>query len=382
MAWSSRTPHSASQSATARLPATARLRLAIDAYAALALANARYWMTVAPVVRAELARWESVAQRIPDPELQALALGKLREEGFNAQVAAILATVAPRAQRARAVAAIVALEVLFDYLDGLTESPAADALREGRDLYRAFIDAVAPAREAGGDYYRFHPRSESCYLVELVAAVRGSLGALPAATATGEVIMRSAARCAEAQVRVHAVAREGTAQVERWAISEAAGGALEWREFLASAASSVLAMHALIAAAADDATTPARALAIDAIYLPICVMPSMLDSSVDYELDARAGHAGFARFYQDQYVLAQRLGKVADQVLAAAPSAPNGAHCIVMLAGIVAYYTSNPRAENDFARPVLELLRRRLRPLITPTLAIVRGWRLAKRMKA
>lgn len=401
--------------ATSSRPA-ANHRLTVHAFGALALVNARYWSTVAPVVCAQLARWEALAQRISDPELQALALAKLREEGFNAQVAAILATVAPRAQRARAVEAIVALEVLFDYLDGLTEPPTGDAphewptgdaprewptgdalhepptgdaarepptgdaARDSRDLFRAFIDAVTPTRELGGDYYRYHPRSETCYLVALVGAVRETLGALPNATATRAVIETSAARCAEGQVRAHAVAREGPAQVEQWATLQAAGTALEWREFLAGSASSVLAIHALIAAAADPRTTPKRALEIDAIYLPICVMPTLLDSSIDYEFDVRAGKPGFTQYYEDQYVLARQLGRVADHVLASAPSAPNGVHCVVMLTGIVAYYSTDPQAENDFARPVMELLHERLRPLITPTLAILRGWRLAKRL--
>ncbi len=119
----------------------------------LAVANARYWTGVAPVARAQLARWERRARAIPDPALRATALAKLQTERFNAEAAATLATLAPRAQRARTAEAIVALQVAYDYLDGLTEQPAADPLRDGRRLSLAFTDALAGAggRTPGGE---------------------------------------------------------------------------------------------------------------------------------------------------------------------------------------------------------------------------------------
>ena len=46
---------------------------------ALAVANGRYWSSVAPLARAQLARWEDRARAIGDPALRALALEKLRE---------------------------------------------------------------------------------------------------------------------------------------------------------------------------------------------------------------------------------------------------------------------------------------------------------------
>jgi tetraprenyl-beta-curcumene synthase len=78
--------------------------------------------------RGALRRWERRAEQIENPEPRALARGKLRDERFNAEVAATLATLAPRRARKDAVEAIVALEVLFDYLDGLTERHASDPL--------------------------------------------------------------------------------------------------------------------------------------------------------------------------------------------------------------------------------------------------------------
>ena len=59
---------------------------------ALVVANIRFWPTVAPLVSAQLKRWERRARVIDDPVLKKLALQKLRDERFNAEVAATLAT--------------------------------------------------------------------------------------------------------------------------------------------------------------------------------------------------------------------------------------------------------------------------------------------------
>ena len=111
------------------------------------LANARYWTTVAPEVRAQLARWRTRATEIEDPKLRTLALHTLQEEGFAAEVAATLATLTPRRHRLAAIRGIVALEVMYDYLDGLTEQPTPDPLANGRQLFKAFTDALDRSAE-------------------------------------------------------------------------------------------------------------------------------------------------------------------------------------------------------------------------------------------
>jgi len=210
---------------------------------ALVLANTRYWPTVAPIVRAQLHRWEQHARRIPDPILQALALEKLREEPFNAEVAATLAVTSPRAHRKHVVEAIVAYEVMYDYLDGLTEQPSPDPLRNGHQLFQAFTDALTPHIQLDTDYYRHYRKTDDGgYLQDLASTVKIALARLPARTAITETARASAARCAEAQIRVHTAPQLGASQLERWATQEARSTALEWREFLAGAVASVLAM--------------------------------------------------------------------------------------------------------------------------------------------
>jgi|SRR5665213_727794 len=357
-------------------------RLIARAALALLLANMRYWTTVAPLVRTQLARWERRAQAIGDPFLRTLAISKLEEERFNVEVAATLATLAPRAQRAGTTEAIVALQVMYDYLDLLSEQPLGDPRSDGNRLFAAFTDALCLEHEPGGDYYRNRPQSEDGgYLQELVKTARDALARLPAAVAVVEVAQLSAKRCAEAQALSHAAAHSPSAEVEVWAIREASATALGWPEFLAGATASVLAVHALIAAAADQRTTSEVAEEIDAVYLSIGAL-TMLDSLVDHQDDIATGALGYVQYYESPELMAMRLLGVAREAATRARALPNAAHHIMTLVGVVAYYCSAPAAGSAIALPVTEHMRRALRPLITPTLALMRTWRLTKRVRA
>jgi hypothetical protein len=373
-------------------------RLVARAGLALLLANVRYWTSVAPIVRRELRRWELHAQAIDDPELRALALEKLRGESFHAEAAAMLATLAPRCYRDDVVQAIVALELLFDYLDGLTERPSVDPLGDGERLFEAYTDALNVGSESDG--YREDPRlQDGGYLQALSDAVTVALDRLPAAGAIAQVARASTARSAQAQIRMHAAPQLGTAQVEQWANGEAEGTGLEWRQLLAGAASSVLAVHALIAAAADPRTTPEDAVEIEAAYLSTCTVLTLLDGLVDHDQDTRAGtedgdddgipptpggigSLGYISWYEDPGELSQALIDAAKRAAIQAGALPNGPHHAMTLVGVVAYYTSNPGARGELAAPIAKRLQVALRPLIFPTLALMRTWRLAKRVRA
>jgi tetraprenyl-beta-curcumene synthase len=359
-------------------------RLTVSAAGALARANAGYFATVAPLVRLHLKRWELRARAVPDPLLRRLSLEKLSEEGFNAEVAATLATLAPRAHRAGAVRAIVALEVAYDYLDRLAEQAPAAHLREHRRLFGALVDAVTTDATLDARPDRHRNRSgadDGGYLEELIGAVGRAVAGLPAAAAIDEVVRGAMTRCAEAQARVHATTELGTAQLERWARAQAADTALQWREFLAGAAASVLAAHALIAAAADPRSTPAQATAIDTAYLSISALSTMLDSVIDYEYDANAGTPWYLRHYEDRERLARSLAEVARVAVRDARCLPNPAHHTMTVVGVVAYYTSASPARRAGARPVLARVRHELQPLIVPTSAVMRTWRQAKRLR-
>ncbi len=347
---------------------------------ALAVANARYWPTVAPEVRRELASWRGPASAIPCAPLRDLALGKLAAEGFNAEVAATLATLAPRSNRTQTVRAIVALELLFDYLDGRTEQPVEDPIGEAACLFEPFIDALAPPKassETSPPAGR-QPPADRAYLAALSEQTRRELFALPAARTVAERAQACAERCAQAQARIHAAAKLGEAQLREWATARAESSGLQWREYTAGCASSVLAVHALIAAAAEPGSSDQEAARIDAAYLAICAAITILDSLVDRREDAASGQAGFIGLYEHGE-LRTLLPALIREARARAGEAPHGDHHTMTLAGIVAYYTTHPGARDPAVREIVLAVRRELSPTIWPTLAVMGAWRAAKR---
>jgi tetraprenyl-beta-curcumene synthase len=347
---------------------------------ALACAQARYWFGVAAVVRGQLRRWQTRAAGIPDPLLRSLALNKLKDERFNAEVAAMISTIASPRYRERAVEAIVALQVMYDYLDALTEQPTDDPIRDGLQCSTAFVDAVTVSTQPTTDYYAFYRGGgDAGYLAELVGTVRETLRGLPAAEAIAELIPASTARCAEAQVRIHAAPHSGNEQLEQWAASAAIGSELHWREWLFGAMGSVVAAHALIASAANKRTTPEQANELDRTYLSLCVLTTALDHVVDRERDLLTGEQSYLGLYDSRQELALELTRVARRVSERSHTMPHGPHHAMILSGVVAYYTSQSSALGEFAAPITEGVRDELRPLITPTLATMHVWRLAKR---
>jgi tetraprenyl-beta-curcumene synthase len=359
-------------------------QLALRTTAALALANARYWSTVAPLANAQLCCWTERARQIQDPLLREAALANLREEGFNAQATATLATLAPREHRAAAVKAIVALQILYDYLDTLVERPLPDQLPDARRLYDAFVDAVAIDREPRAAYYPggdSQPQ-DSDYLRQLVATVRAALARLPSQTVVAPTATDAAERCAEAQARAHATRTLGNRQLQTWAAHHAQDSGLQWQEYLTGAVSSGLALHALTAAAAIPDTTRAQAHALDATYLSICALTTLLDGLIDYDQDLRAmGHVGYIRYYSDTDALADALKRTIQRARAEARKLPDEPHHLMTLAGVAAYYATAPTAANEHAAPIIRHATDELRPLITPTLLVMRAWRLAKRVR-
>ncbi len=350
---------------------------------ALVTANARYWTTVAPKVRCQLSEWRERAMRIEEPELRRIALSSLQKEGFTTEVAATLATLTPRRHRATALRAIVALEVMYDYLDALTELPAPDPLANGRLLFKAFTDALDPDGEPDRDYFRHHPSgTDGGYLSELGASVGEALEALPAAAMLAPTMRQAATRCVEAEVLSHIATLTGGSQAEAWARLAANGSGHEWREYLAGAASSVLTVHALIALAGDEGTTPEQAGAIDGVYFALGILSTMLDSVVDYEQDVADGTLAYINHYDDRAELGVRLVTIAREAARRAHDAPASGHHLMTLAGVAAYYTSAPSARGELALPVTSRVERALRPLMMPTLALMRSWRLAKRVRA
>jgi tetraprenyl-beta-curcumene synthase len=349
------------------------------ALGAMARANARYWPTTLPRVQSGLRHWADAARRIPTDHVRALASAKIADERFNTEVAATLATLSPRPHRAAVIDAIVPLQVMYDYLDGLTELPAADPLANGRQLFRAFTAALTPEARDQVDYYAHSPEhDDGGYLEALVASCRQAFGSLPMAATVAPVGRLAAARCGESQTRTHAIDALGTEQLAGWATDQARGTGLTWWEYAAGGTASILCVHALVAAAADRGITAAAAADIDRAYLYISAISTLLDSVVDREADAAEGGHSFVGYYPDDAAAGVGVEKVISLAAREAGRLRHASHHRMTAAGVAAYYLSAPTAASPPGPAIRRRAGRELGSVLRAALAVFRLWRLAK----
>lgn len=346
-----------------------------DTAIAFGFAHARYWLTVAPKVRGELRRWHDRAEAIADPTLREHAAEKLRRERANTEAIATLCTLAPHRLRHPLVVAAVALQVMYDYLDAVTEQDVDRPLRNSRQLFRTFEVALTPGEDPV-DYYRYNPQhDDSGYLDTLVATARDALAHLPALPVVLPAVRDATARFAEAQARSHAVPQEGVVQLERWAQHPAEEADLAWWEWAAGAAASILAVHALLSAAADSRTTRIEATAIDHTYLLASTLTTMLDSLVDDEHDATTNSHRYIAYYPTPHAAGCRIIEIAQRARDTTRRLPDAAHHAITVAGIAAFYLSSVNARHGIARQIAPTIIDALKPTILPALAALTLWR-------
>lgn len=342
--------------------------------APLTRASLRYWGSVAPAVRSHLKRWRQCALSIGDPRLRDAALEKLAEERFNVEVAATIATLAPLGQREAAVEATVALQVAYDYLDLLTETPVLAGRDGGARLLGGLSSAMGGAGSSTGC-------DDGGYLHALLHTVQVAVAGLPSAARVLEVARSSAERCARAQMLHHGADSEaGELALTVWAKAQAGPDQLGWREHAAGASASVLCLHALIAAAAQRHTLAGDAIALDRLYLRIGAL-TMLDSLVDRDADAAVGARVWPARYRDQTEMAGGLAHAASQAKACALHSPDGAHHLLTLGGVVAYYASARPSGLRRRDPLRRALRAELGATLGASMLVMRLWRAAKAIR-
>jgi len=317
---------------------TASTREALAAVAALALYKGR----VLPRVERELERWRDAAAAIADPALRAEAQAALEEKALNVEATAVFATLAPRPTRPTAVRAMVALQVAVDYLDTLGE------------------------RGADGD---------SEYLDRLFDAYRDSVRRLPSQAAVATVLERAVGRCGEGQAVTHAAEHRDRAGLEAWALTQEAPPVYRWWEVAAGASSSVAA-HALIAAAADPGTAAAEAERIDAAYFPsIGALTVLLDDLIDRDEDAVAGAHNYIAYYDGNEHAAARLDLIAHLARSGLAGLRRSRRHAAILTGVAGFYLSDAAAESDYAQAIRERLLRSAGPAVRPIVAFMRHQR-------
>jgi hypothetical protein len=306
---------------------------------AVAWALGLYRARIVPPVRRELGSWRQVAGEIQDPALRNQALTALDEKALNVEATAVFATLAPRRTRPAAIRAMVALQVAVDYLDTLGE------------------------RGSAGD---------ADYLDQLFGSYREIVLGLPSHAVVATALERAVARCGEGQAMTHAAEHGDVAALETWARAQNAPPLYRWPEVAAGASSSVAA-HALIAAAADPRTTAVEAEQIDAAYFPpIGALTVLLDDLIDRAEDAAEGTHNYLAYYADSGEAADRLDLTAHAARVAIAGLRHPNRHAAILAGVSGFYLSVAAAETPYAQPIRERLLRSAGPAVRPIVAFMR----------
>jgi tetraprenyl-beta-curcumene synthase len=310
-----------------------------------------YWPTLFRVAREELTRWRRRAQAIPDAALRRHACETLAGEQMNAEGAALFAVLAAPGHCRAVARLLVAFQVMYDYLDTLTEQPVQAPLANSRRLHRALAVAVGAPRPRGG-YYAHHPSSDDGgYLDAMVAVCRTALERLPAASAVMPSARRAVQRSAEGQSRNHAALTTGVEELASWSSSlTPPESGFEWWELAAGAGSS-LAIHVLLAAAGDPAITVGDAERIAAAYWPLVnALNTLLESLVDRDADAETANHSYVSHYATPEAMAERLGAIAIRASRAMRGLPRGETHATILAAMASFYLSTSEAQAPDAR--------------------------------
>jgi hypothetical protein len=309
---------------------------AIREAGAAASALGAYLTTVLPRARRELKR-----------------LGPLpREKVKNAEAVSVFATLAPRSERAAVVRAIVALQVAIDLRDEAEEAE-------------------------GGTSQELATR-----LVTLDRRWRQTLAALPAHDAVRPCLERAVERCAEGQRRTHAAALGNVEELRTWATALEAPPEYRWWEVAAGASSSVAA-HALIAAAADPTTTVGTAALIDDAYQPpVGALTVFLDDLVDRDEDLADGEHNYLGYYESSEAAADRLALIATRAEALTRGLPRASRHRAILAGVAGFYLSAAAAETPYASPIRTELLESLGPGARLLTAFMRLRRFGERKRS
>ncbi|MDQ2669515.1 MAG: tetraprenyl-beta-curcumene synthase family protein [Gemmatimonadota bacterium] len=154
-----------------------------------------------------------------------------------------------------------------------------------------------------------------------------------------------------------------------------AGSGLRWWETAAAAGSS-LAIHALLASAADPALSVTEAERIERAYWPwINGLNTLLESMVDAPHDLATANHSYVEHYATPHFMADRLDEISARAMHAARRLAHPHQHAAILAGMAAFYLAAPEAQLPAAHPAADRVRRRLGGDVSLPLAMLRARR-------
>ena len=264
---------------------------------------------------------------------------------------------------------LVAFQVLADLLDELSERGS-----DGRDLMRAFVDAVVLDAPVGE-----HDEYTMALIDACRTRVRGT-ARLPADPRAARVRRRARparSGCTTSPTRAHGTPRcaaspptSSTPAPEATWFEQTAGGA------------SALTIIVLLAMAADPRTTERDLHAALAVYSPwVSALSMMLDSWVDQDDDRASGHVSFVGYYEDRAAAVDRIAFLINRSLRDLAALPGGERHMLITAAMTAMFLSRDSARSDDLAAGTRTMVAAGGPLTRLLLPLLRTWRAAYRLR-
>jgi len=325
----------------------------------------------------ELHAWHRRAASIPDAPIRADALDALVHKRDNVEGASLF-SILPKYRNESLLRLLVAYQVMWDFLDSVSEHGACAGQANGRQLHRALVEALDPEAPIS-DYYRHHPwKDDGGYLRALVETCRRSCARLPGYRQVRPLILRGVRDCAIQSLNHEREPSRRDVALKEWAEREFADEhGLSW--FERTAAAGAFMPHVLLALAAEPSCKQEEVDAVYSAYFPwVSLTISMLDSYIDRADDTASESHSYISHYATEAAALERLAAIIRRIVSHAPGLPNGRRQAVLTEGIIAMYLSTAGVNTPSTRESTRMLARAGGSLTRVLLPIARAWRVAR----
>jgi tetraprenyl-beta-curcumene synthase len=355
--------------------------LGSEQLSALAAAAARELCWGLWAVSEEMRHWRSLAMRIPDATIRGDALYAIAHKRTHADGAALFWTL-PVHRNLHLLRLLVAYELIWDFLDNLSERAVLAGRLDGRRLHQAIPDAIDTEAPLA-DYYADIPfADDGGYMHSLVQACRDCCHNLPSYPLVRAAALEEANRAQVLALNHHPDPAARELLLKNWVAREfSEDHQAHWCE-LSGAASAPLTIHALLALAAEASCTEEEIGQVRAAYCPwVSATTTMLDSYVDQVEDlAHRDHSYISHYPSHCRVLSIRL--LVARASHAASSLPDGHKHAVIASSMIAMYLSKDSAHSAELRAITESYIHAGGSLARLLLPILRAWRTAYRLRS
>jgi cytochrome P450 len=322
----------------------------------------------------ELRAWRDKAATIPDESIREDALDAIVRKRDNAEGASLF-SILPKHRDERLLKLLVSYQVMWDFLDSVSERGACEGPINGRQLHHALVEALDPEAPIS-DYYRYHPwKEDGGFLLALVETCRHLCAQLPFYGEVRKLMLDGVERCAIQSLNHESDPCRRDAALRRWAEREFSDMRdLDWFEL--TAAASAFLPHALLALAAGPSCGPSEMVAVNSAYFPwVSLAIAMLDSYVDRDDDDMSRSHSYISHYAGEPVALERLKMIVSQAVSRTANLPNGRRHAVIAASMVVMYLSKDSANTSQLRARTRALVRASGPLAMLLLPAAYLWR-------